>query len=85
METSSNNQPVVLPADDFREMQSAAFSQPSPSGGERIASSAQTFFLFATIAGAVTAGSYGWASAIDWLEERRQKRADRKNETLKSV
>jgi len=65
---------VIVPREDFIELQEVAYNQPTPSLGERAASTAQTTLVFAGIAAALTAGSYGWAKAMDWREERQLRR-----------
>lgn len=64
---------VILPREDFYELQATA-NQPQ-SLGERLAGTAQTTVVFTVLVGAVTAGSFGVAKAVDWLEQRRFKRA----------
>ena len=65
---------VILPREDFVELQTAAWDQTPPTASERAASILHTTILVGSIAGAVTAGTWGWAKAVDWLEERRIKR-----------
>lgn len=66
---------VMLPADDYRELQNTAFSPSDPKTlSDRAASTAQTTIFWAAAAGAVTAGTWGWVKATDWLETRRQDR-----------
>jgi hypothetical protein len=73
MEISENH--VVLPREDFHELNTAAHDDPSV--GTRVASTTQTFFVFGALAAGVTGAAFGVAKATDWLEERRTKRTIR--------
>lgn len=79
------NNSVIMPREDFLEMQAVAWNQPTPSGKERVAQTAQTTLIFAAMSGAVVAGSYGWAKAMDWLDEKRFQRKMRENEAKKTA
>jgi hypothetical protein len=69
------NESVIMPREDFIELSTVAFDNSHvPSASERVANVLQTTFIFGGVAGAVAAGTWGWAKAIDWLEERRTKR-----------
>jgi len=76
MELNENH--VVLPREDFIELNTAAHTDPSV--GDRIASTTQTTLVFGALAAGVTATAFGIAKATDWLEERRYKRATRTSE-----
>lgn len=65
---------VAMPRDDYYELQAAADNQPPMSTGQRVASTVHSTAVVIGIAAAVTAGSWGWAKAVDWLEDRRLKR-----------
>ena len=66
---------VIMPREDFIELSTVAFDNSHvPSASERVANVLQTTFLFGAMAGAVAAGTWGWAKATDWLEERRTAR-----------
>lgn len=73
-----SNDHVVLPAETFHELSTAAYEN-TPTPGDRAASVAQTFLVFGAIAGAVTLGSFGVAKVQDWAEERRFQRETRRN------
>lgn len=77
MELNENH--VVLPREDFNELNTAAHNDPSVA--DRVASTTQTFFVFGALAAGVTGAAVGIAKATDWLEERRYKRAVRLAET----
>jgi hypothetical protein len=72
---------VILPREDFFELQAAA-SEPSPqSFGQKMGSSVATS-TFVVVTGATFVGaSWGWAKAMDWLDGRRNERKYRKPET----
>lgn len=70
----NDNQIVVLPADDFRELQATAHQNLTL--GERAASTAQTSLVFGAIAGAFVAASWGFARAVDWRDRRKHERED---------
>lgn len=66
---------VIMPREDFIELSTAAFdNHHTPPLSERAASTAQTTFIFAAMAAAVTAGSWGWAKAVDWREKQAHER-----------
>lgn len=66
---------VIMPREDFIELYTVAFDNHHvPSIGERVANTTQTTAVFAVMAGAVTAGTYGWSKCVDWLETRRHNR-----------
>jgi hypothetical protein len=66
---------VILPRDDFAELQEAAWNQPAATLKERAGGTAQMLIICAGIAGAITAASWGWAKAMDWREEKELQRA----------
>lgn len=79
---------VILPREDFLELQQVAWDQNPPSTKERIASTAQTTAVCFVMAGAFGAGTWAWAKAVDWRDERKFKREMAKAEkasTLRSV
>lgn len=66
---------VIMPREDFIELSTAAYDNHHvPSAGERIGSTLQNTILFAGIAATVTAGTWGWAMALDWRESRKLRR-----------
>lgn len=68
----------VLSDEAFQELQEAAWTPAPPrSFGDRMGSSVQTIVVCASLAGAVTAASWGWAKAVDWREERSFNRKQR--------
>lgn len=67
------NESVIMPREDFLELSEAAWNQ-TYTTGERIAGVAQTTITVFGISAAVAAGTWGWAKALDWLEDRRYKR-----------
>lgn len=76
---------VILPREDFLELQAAAYNPNDTTLATRVASTTQTTIVFAVLAGAVTAGSFGVAKAMDWYEERSLKRWMRKRETPHTI
>ena len=69
---------VIMPREDFIELQTAAWDTTPTTVGTRIASTVQTTLVCAVLAGAFTAGCWGWAKATDWLEEKNYQRETRK-------
>lgn len=65
---------VIIPREDFAELEAVAYNQDPTPLGERVASTVQTTLVLAGMAAAVTAGSWGWAKAMDWLETKRHNR-----------
>lgn len=62
---------VILPREDFVELQTAAWDNIHPTtNSERLGSIAQTTAVFVVIALAVTAGSWGYAQAKVWSEKK---------------
>lgn len=68
---------VIIPREDFLELQTAAYNQPPASGKERIGNALQIIVFCSAAAAAVTAASWGWAKAVDWREERAFQRSQR--------
>ena len=66
---------VIIPRDDFVELQEAAWTAPPATIGERVGSTLQTTIICFGVAAAVTAGTWGWAKACDWKDERSLARA----------
>lgn len=81
--TLSNS--VIMPREDFIELSEAAWNQPTPSAGERVAGTLQTTVVCAALAGMVAGASWGWATAAEWLEEKRFQRELRRKESEKSA
>ncbi len=69
---------AIIPLEHLIELEEA--SAKSPSAGERAAQTLQTTFVFGAAAGAITAGTWGYVKAHDWLEERRLQREMRKSQ-----
>ena len=67
---------VIMPREDFVELSQVAFDNNHvPSLSERTASVAQTAAVFGILTGFIVGSSWGWAKAIDWLEQRKFDRA----------
>lgn len=66
---------VIMPREDFLELSEAAWNQPTPTLGQRAATTVQTTLFCAALAGAVAAASWGWATAVEWHEQRSFERA----------
>ena len=74
---------VIMPREDFVELETAAFDNSHvPSASERVGQTLQAGGVFAFMAGAVIAGTWGWAAGVDWLERRRQKRFHAKHDLV---
>jgi len=76
---------VILPADDFLELQASAYSSPPKTTSDRIGGTVQTIIVCAALAGCVTASSWGIAKAMDWYEERQLDRAMRRKRPVNPV
>lgn len=61
---------VILPREDFIELQTAAWNQPQLPVKDRFVNTANTSLVFMAMAGAVTLGTLGWAKAVEWKEEK---------------
>lgn len=80
------NETVIMPREDFLELQAATYDPNSTTLATRAASTAQTALVFGSMAGAVVAGSWGWAKAMDWLEERNfQRKTGRRVSTVTDI
>lgn len=66
---------VILPREDFLELQANSFNRPPMSFNQRAASALQTAVYLTVLSVSITAMSYGWAKAMDWLD---QKKFDRR-------
>lgn len=78
------NNSVLIPRDDFLELQLAAFNNGPTPPGERIATTVQTAVVFTMIAGTIAGGSWAFYKARDWFEQKsfaRQKESDYKFKT----
>lgn len=75
---------VIMPREDFVELQTAAWDQTPPTAKERVAQTIQTTAICMGIAAAATAGSWGWVKAMDWYDERQLKRRIREAEAKDS-
>ena len=71
-ENNSTGVDIHITPDLAREIMSEP-STPTPFK-ERAASTAQTTLVLGAMAAAFTGASFGWAKAMDWLEERNLKR-----------
>jgi len=76
---------VILPREEFSDLRDAYWERQPIAPGERVAQSLQSTVFLATFAAAVTAGAWGWAKALDWLEERNFQRRVRENQTAAAV
>lgn len=65
---------VILPNEDYIALQEAAWDPIPIPVKDRIGSSVQTLVILSAVAGVVTASSWGWAKAVNWLEDRRFQR-----------
>lgn len=79
------SQSVIMPREDFVELQEAAWSSLPQSFGDRAASMMQTTVVCTVLAGAVVASSWGVAKAMDWYDERSWKRKKTTTETPTST
>lgn len=61
---------VILPREDFIELQTAAWDQPDMTVGDRASSIVQTTMVLAIVSSAIVAARWGWAKAADWQEQK---------------
>lgn len=61
---------VILPREDFLELQAETYRPNPTTRKDRMEATAQTFAFCAIVAAAVTAGSFGWAKAMEWRESK---------------
>ena len=71
---------VILPREDFIELQTAAWDHPQLPVKDRFVNTANTSLVFIAMAGAVTLGTWGWVKALDWREEKAYQRRMRQAE-----
>lgn len=77
---------VILPREDFLEMQEVAWNQPPVSFKDRSSSVAQTTLIVFVTAAAFTVGRWGWVTATDWYEKKAQAREiERASEAAKNT
>lgn len=74
---------VILPREDFIELQTAAWDHPQLPVKDRFVNTANTSLVFLAMAGAVTLGTLGWAKALEWREEKAFQREARRREMEK--
>ena len=66
---------VIIPRDHLVELETVAYDNSHvPTVGERTGSIIQTILVAGAAAGAFAAGSWGWAKAMDFLDERKFRR-----------
>lgn len=82
MENHDHNS-VILPREVFEEMQEG-FQTP-PTATERLANTTQATVVFAAAAFAFAGATWGWARAMDWLEERNFQRRMREFNASKTA
>jgi hypothetical protein len=76
---------VIMPREDFIELSTVAFDNHHvPSVSERVGSTLQTTIVFGALAAAVTAGTWGYVKAHDWLEEKNFRRRIAEREAQKN-
>lgn len=78
------NQSVIMPREDFMELQIAAWDKDPTPLKERVAQSAQTTFVMSMLAAVTVAGTWGCVKAVDWLEQRRIDRQIAQQTTTKT-
>lgn len=61
---------VIIPRADFADLQFEAYSSTPLTQSERNAGLVRGTIFMVAAAACVTAGSWGWAKAVDWREER---------------
>lgn len=77
------SQSVVLPREDFMELQMAAWQHVPVPVKDRIAQTIQTSAVCMGLAAAVVVGTWGCFKAVDWLDERQLKRTIAERESQK--
>ena len=76
---------VILPREDFVELQEAAWNAPDLTTKDRVANSVQAFVYCAFGAGMIAAGTWGWATAVEWHEKKASERRLREAELAKKA
>jgi hypothetical protein len=71
---------VVLPRQDYLDLQEAAMLSTPMSGSERLGAVVQTTAVFAGLSLAFTGAAWGWVKAKNWLDERNFQRRVRAGE-----
>lgn len=61
---------VILPREDFAELQETAWTQTPTSASQRVASTIQTSLVIAGLAAGASVSMWVWVKAMDWREER---------------
>ena len=75
MSDTKLSESVIMPREDFIELSTVAFDNHHiPSVSERVANTIQITAVFGVMAAAVTAGSWGWAKAVEWRERKAHER-----------
>lgn len=62
---------VIMPRDDFEELQIAAWSQVPTPAGERVASIIHTSTVLGVLTAAFSVGTWVWYKAAEKLEEKK--------------
>lgn len=65
-----NDHHVIIPSDEYLELQTANWNQPPATINDRIAGTVQTALIFAAASAAFVAGAWGIAKVQNWHEER---------------
>lgn len=65
---------VIMPREDFYELQLAAWDHVPTSAKERVATTIQTTTVLTVMAVAFTGAAWGWAKAMNWLNEKDRER-----------
>lgn len=69
---------VIMPREDFLELQVAAWDQTPPTLSTRVAQATQATYVCVMLGAVVVGVTWGMTKAVDWLDERELKRQIRK-------
>lgn len=75
----------IVPVDDFRELQTVAWNQPTPTASERVATVLQTSTVCLGISAAFGVGAWVWAKAMMKLEDKKTANAIYEAETIQNI
>ena len=75
---------VIIPREDFVELEYAAYHQPPASPGDRIATTVQTTIVFALIGATIAGTSWAWYKVRDEFEKKSYERQEKSNWKFKT-
>jgi len=76
---------VIIPRDDFVELETAAYSQTNKSIKDRSLDTVQASVIIVVIGGAFAASAWAWAKANDWYEKKAREKRLLDSESKKDI